>query len=159
MNEILKLLEKDAKLTSTKIATMLGMAVADVEAAIAQCEADGTILKYMTLIDWDKVSDDIVTALIEVSIAPKRGEGFDRLAERIYQYDEVDSVYLMSGDFDLAVYLTARSIKEVAQFVYARLAALEGVTGTATHFILKKYKDKGCVFGSSTEQEDRMFFV
>jgi DNA-binding Lrp family transcriptional regulator len=100
-----------------------------------------------------------VTALIEVKIAPQRGEGFDRIAERIYQYDEVDSLYLMSGDFDLAVYITAKSIKDVAQFVYARLAPLEGVTATATHFMLKKYKEKGCVFNVMSEQEERMLFV
>jgi DNA-binding Lrp family transcriptional regulator len=159
MIDILKLLEKDSKLTAQQIASMLGREQAEVEAVIAKLEADGTILKYMTLIDWDKTPDDSVTALIEVKIAPQRGEGFDRIAERIYQYDEVDSLYLMSGDFDLAVYITAKSIKDVAQFVYARLAPLEGVTATATHFMLKKYKEKGCVFNVMSEQEERMLFV
>jgi DNA-binding Lrp family transcriptional regulator len=159
MIEILKLLEKDSKLTAQQIAAMLGREQAEVESVIAKLEADGTILKYMTLIDWDKTPDDSVTALIEVKIAPQRGEGFDRIAERIYQYDEVDSLYLMSGDFDLAVYITAKSIKDVAQFVYARLAPLEGVTATATHFMLKKYKEKGCVFNVMSEQEERMLFV
>jgi DNA-binding Lrp family transcriptional regulator len=159
MNEILKLLEKDSKLTAQQIAVMLGMDKAEVEAIIAQLEADGTILKYMTLIDWNRTLEDSVTALIEVKIAPQRGEGFDRIAERIYQYDEVDSLYLMSGDFDLAVYITAKSIKHVAQFVYARLAPLDGVTATATHFMLKKYKEKGCVFNVASEQEERMMFV
>lgn len=159
MNEILKLLEKDSKLTAQQIAAMLGMDQLEVETIIAGLEADGTILKYMTLIDWNKTSDDSVTALIEVKIAPQRGEGFDRIAERIYQYDEVDSLYLMSGDFDLAVYITAKSIKDVAQFVYARLAPLDGVTATATHFMLKKYKEKGCVFNVTSEQEERMLFV
>ena len=159
MNEILKLLEKDSKLTAQQIAVMLGMDLSDVEAMIAKLEADGTILKYMTLIDWNRTAEDTVTALIEVKIAPQRGEGFDRIAERIYQYDEVESLYLMSGDFDLAVYITAKSIKHVAQFVYARLAPLDGVTATATHFILKKYKEKGCVFNVTSEQEERMIFV
>jgi DNA-binding Lrp family transcriptional regulator len=159
MIEVLKLLEKDSKLTAQQIAAMLGRETAEIEAVIAGLEADGTILKYMTLIDWDKTQDDSVTALIEVKIAPQRGEGFDRIAERIYQYDEVDSLYLMSGDFDLAVYITAKSIKEVAQFVYAHLAPLEGVTATATHFMLKKYKEKGCVFNVASEQEERMLFV
>ncbi len=159
MLEILKLLEKDSKLTAQQIAAMLGREQADVEAVIAGLEADGTILKYMTLIDWDKIPDDSVTALIEVKIAPQRGDGFDRIAERIYQYDEVDSLYLMSGDFDLAVYITAKSIKDVAQFVYARLAPLDGVTATATHFMLKKYKEKGCVFNVMSEQEERLLFV
>jgi DNA-binding Lrp family transcriptional regulator len=159
MNEILRLLEKDSKLTAQQIAAMLGMEKPDVEATIAKLEADGIILKYMTLIDWNKAAEDSVTALIEVKIAPQRGEGFDRIAERIYQYDEVDSLYLMSGDFDLAVYITAKSISHVAEFVYARLAPLDGVTATATHFMLKKYKEKGCVFNIMSEQEERMLFV
>ena len=159
MNKILKLLEKDARLTAAQIAAMLGMDAAAVEAVIAKAEADGVILRYMSLIDWDKTQEESVTALIEVKIAPQRGEGFDRIAERIYQYEEVDSLYLMSGAFDLAVYITAKSMKEVAQFVYARLAPIDGVTATATHFILKKYKDKGCVFNATPEQEERMLFV
>ncbi|NMA24969.1 MAG: Lrp/AsnC family transcriptional regulator [Clostridiales bacterium] len=159
MIEVLKLLEKDSKLTAQQIAAMLGREPAEIEAVIAGLEADGTILKYTALIDWDKTTDDSVTALIEVKIAPQRGEGFERIAERIYQYEEVDSLYLMSGAFDLAVYITAKSIKDVAQFVYARLAPLEGVTATATHFILKKYKEKGCIFNVETEQEERMLFV
>ncbi|NLT14516.1 MAG: Lrp/AsnC family transcriptional regulator [Clostridiales bacterium] len=159
MIDVLKLLEKDSKLTAQQIAAMLGREQAEIEAVIAGLEADGTILKYMTLIDWDKTQDDSVTALIEVKIAPQRGEGFERIAERIYQYEEVDSLYLMSGAFDLAVYITAKSIKDVAQFVYARLAPLEGVTATATHFMLKKYKEKGCVFNVASEQEERMLFV
>ena len=159
MNEILKLLEKDSRLTAQQIAAMLTMDVAAVEAAIAKAEADGTILRYMSIIDWDKAQEESVTALIEVKIAPQRGEGFDRIAERIYQYDQVDSLYLMSGAFDLAVYITAKSMKEVAQFVFARLAPLDGVTATATHFILKKYKEKGCVFNVAPEQEERITFV
>ena len=159
MNEILKLLEKDGRLTAQQIATMLDMDVADVEAVITKAEADGVILKYMSLIDWDKTQKESVTALIEVKIAPQRGEGFDRIAERIYQFEEVDSLYLMSGAFDLAVYITSKSMKEVAQFVYARLAPIEGITATATHFILKKYKEKGCVFNVVPEQEERMLFV
>ncbi len=159
MIEVLKLLEKNSKLTAQQIAAMLGRDQAEIEAVIAELEADGTILKYMTLIDWDKTQDDSVTALIEVKIAPQRGEGFERIAERIYQYDEVDSLYLMSGGFDLAVYISAKSIKDVAQFVYARLAPLDGVTATATHFMLKKYKEKGCIFNVMSEQEERMLFV
>jgi DNA-binding Lrp family transcriptional regulator len=107
MKEILKLLEKDGRLSAQQIAAMLDMNVSAVESVIAKCEADRVILKYMTLVDWDKVSEDSVTALIEVKISPQRGEGFERIAERIYQYDEVDSLYLMSGAFDFAVYITA----------------------------------------------------
>ncbi|SHH95173.1 DNA-binding transcriptional regulator, Lrp family [Sporobacter termitidis DSM 10068] len=159
MNEILKLLEKDSRLTAPQIAAMLGMDAAAVAAAIAKAEADGVILRYTALVDWDKAAEEAVTALIEVKIAPQRGEGFDRIAERIYQYEEVDSLYLMSGAFDLAVYITAKSMKDVAQFVFARLAPIEGVTATATHFILKKYKEKGCVFTVAPEQEERMLFI
>ncbi|MEL4105849.1 Lrp/AsnC family transcriptional regulator [Oscillospiraceae bacterium WX1] len=159
MDEILKLLEKDARLSAAQIAAMLGMDVKDVEAAIAKAEADGIILKYTALVDWDKTGEESVMALIEVKIAPQRGEGFDRIAQRIYQYDEVDSLYLMSGDFDLAVYITGKSMKDVAQFVFARLAPIEGVTATATHFMLKKYKEKGCVYRIQEEQEERVLFV
>jgi DNA-binding Lrp family transcriptional regulator len=157
--DILKLLEKDGRLTAQQLGAMLGIEPGQASAAIEKFEADGVILKYMTLVDWDKISEDSVKALIEVKIAPQRGEGFDRIAERIYQYDEVESVYLMSGDFDLAVYINAKNIKDVAQFVYARLAPLEGVTATATHFILKKYKEKGCVFNVPSEQEERINFA
>lgn len=156
---ILRLLENDAKLTPRQIAAMLDMSEGDVAAAIAKFEADGTILKYMAQVDWERAGEELVTALIEVKIAPQQGDGFDRIAERIYQYEEVDSVYLMSGDFDLAVYITGRSMKEIAQFVYAHLAPIDGVTATATHFILKKYKEKKCVFKQPEEQEERMLFV
>ncbi|NLM83987.1 MAG: Lrp/AsnC family transcriptional regulator [Clostridiales bacterium] len=158
-NDILRLLENDAKLTPAQIAAMLGMAREDVEAAIAKFEVDGTILKYMAQVDWERAGEDFVTALIEVKIAPQHGEGFDRIAERIYQYEEVDSVYLMSGDFDLAVYITGRSMRDIAKFVYAHLAPIDGVTATATHFILKKYKEKKCIFKKHEEQEERMLFV
>jgi DNA-binding Lrp family transcriptional regulator len=159
MNEILKLLEKDGRLTAEQIASMLGKPMGDVESAIADCEADGAIVKYTAIIDWDKAADERVTALIEVKISPQRGDGFDRIAERIYQYDEVDSLYLMSGSFDLTVIMSADSIRDVAEFVYAKLATIDGVTGTATHFILKKYKEKGCVFKKPESQEERMIFV
>ena len=153
MNEILRLLENDAKLKPAQIAAMLGMAREDVEAAIAKFEADGTILKYMAQVDWERAGEDFVTALIEVKIAPQHGEGFDRIAERIYQYEEVDSVYLMSGDFDLAVYITGRSMRDIAKFVYAHLAPIDGVTATATHFILKKYKEKKCILRSTRNRK------
>ncbi len=159
MNEILKILEKEGRLSAQQIAAMLDMDEKEVEAVIAKCEKDGVILKYMALIDWNKVTEETVTALIELKISPQRGEGYERIAERIYQYEEVDSLYLMSGDFDLAVYITADSIKDVAQFVFARLAPIDGVTATSTHFLLKKYKEKGCIFSLSEEQEERVMFV
>jgi DNA-binding Lrp family transcriptional regulator len=159
MTEILNILEKDARLTPAQIAAMTGRATQEVSSAIAAYEADGAILRYMTLVDWDKAGVDSITALIEVKISPQRGEGFDRIAERIYQYDEVESLYLMSGSFDLAVMMTAKSMKDVSEFVFARLATIDGVTSTATHFIMKKYKEKNCVFNTHTEQEERVLFI
>ena len=159
MLDILKLLERNGKLTAQQLADMTGRDEKEVSEIIAKLEADNIITGYSALIDWEKVKEDIVTALIEVRISPQRGEGFDRIAERIYQYDEVESLYLMSGAYDLCVFITGRSMKEVSHFVFARLAPLEGVTGTATHFILKKYKEKHITFSISPEQEDRVLFV
>jgi len=159
MTEILKLLEKDGRLTAKQLAAMTGRAEDEVAAAVARWEADGTILKYTALVDWDRAEEDSVTALIEVKISPQRGEGFDRIAERIYQYDEVDSLYLMSGSFDLAVMMSVKSMKDVSEFVFARLATIDGVTGTATHFIMKKYKEKNCVYAQPPEQEERGLFI
>ena len=159
MNEILKLLEKDARYNAAQLAAMTGSDEAAVAAYIAAREADNTILGYTALVDWDKTDNDMVTALIEVKIAPQRGDGFDRIAERIYQYDEVESLYLASGAFDLAVIITGRSLRDISQFVYAHLAPIEGVTATATHFIMKKYKEKRKVFDSIDEQEERILFV
>ena len=143
--ELLNLLEKDARLTPAQLATMLGRAEQDVAAEIAEYEKNHIILGY--------------PALIEVRIAPQRGDGFDRIAERIYQYEEVESLYLMSGDYDLAVTITGRNLRAVAEFVHARLAVIDGVTGTATHFILKKYKEKNHLFEKLPEQEERLLFV
>lgn len=159
MNELLNLLEKDGRQTPQQLATMLGREEAEVAAQIAQAEAEHIILGYPALIDWTKVDQEMVTALIEVRIAPQRGDGFDRIAERIYQYEEVESLYLMSGAYDLAVTITGKSLREVAEFVHARLATIDGVTGTATHFILKKYKEKNHIFAKLPEQEERLLFI
>ncbi len=158
-NELLNLLEKDGRLTPAQLASMLGREEKDVADEIAEYEKNHIILGYPALIDWTKTDDESVTALIEVRIAPQRGDGFDRIAERIYQYEEVESLYLMSGDYDLAVTITGRSLRAVAEFVHARLAVIDGVTGTATHFILKKYKEKNHLFAKLPEQEERMLFV
>jgi DNA-binding Lrp family transcriptional regulator len=157
--EILKLLESNGKLTAYQIAAMLGYNENDVKERIARFEAENIILGYNAIIDWTKTDYELVTALIEVKIAPQRGDGFDRIAERIYQYDEVESLYLMSGAFDLAVFISGRSMREISHFVFGRLALIEGVTSTATHFILKKYKDKFRTFEKMPEQEERMLFV
>ena len=157
--ELLSLLEKDARVTPAQLATMLGREESDVAAEIAEYEKDNIILGYPALIDWTKTDDELVTALIEVRISPQRGDGFDRIAERIYQYEEVESLYLMSGADDLAVTITGRSLRAVAEFVHARLAVIDGVTGTATHFILKNYKEKNHLFATLPEQEERVLFV
>jgi len=159
MKEILKVLEQNSKFTEKQIASMLGMEEADVAAAIQKYMEDGTLLGYTALVDWDKLGPDMVTALIEVKIAPQRGDGFDRIAERIYQYDEVESLYLMSGSFDFAVMITGKSLQDIAQFVFARLAPIEGVTSTATHFILKKYKEKHHLYKHAPVQEEGLLFT
>lgn len=155
MKKLLQLLEDDCTLTHAQLASMTGMTEAEVAAAIAEYEANNVILGYKAIVDWDRTEDESVTALIEVSVTPQRGEGFDRVAERIYQYDEVESVYLMSGSFELTVIISGRTLKEVALFVGEKLAPLEDVTGTATHFILKKYKEKHLIFRKEEPQQER----
>ena len=156
--ELLKLLEKDCRATPDQLAAMLGESVETVRGEIAELEKNNVILGYNAMIDWDRTGEELVTALIEVRVTPQRGDGFDRIAERIYQFDEVESMYLMSGSYDFAVTITGRTLKEVASFVSARLSPIEGVIGTATHFILKKYKEKGVAFESLPVQEERMKF-
>lgn len=159
MKKLLQLLEQDCTLTHAQLASMTGLTEAEVAAAIAQYEADKVILGYKGIVDWDRTERESVTALIEVKVTPQRGEGFDRVAERIYQYDEVESVYLMSGSFDLTVIISGRTLQEVARFVSQKLAPLEDVTGTATHFILKKYKEKHLIFQKQPEQEERFVLI
>ncbi len=158
MKKLLQLLEDDCTLTRAQLASMADMPEAEVAAAIAKYEEDKVILGYKAIVDWDRTDREAVTALIEVKVTPQRGEGFDRIAERIYQYDEVESVYLMSGSFDLTVIISGRTLKEVAHFVGEKLAPLEDVTGTATHFILKKYKEKHLIFQKQETQEEMFVF-
>ena len=159
MKKLLQLLEDDCTLNHAQLASMTGMTEAEVAAAIAKYEADHVILGYKAIVDWDRTERESVTALIEVKVTPQRGAGFDRVAERIYQYDEVESMYLMSGSFDLTVIISGRTLREVAQFVGERLAPIQGVTGTATHFILKKYKEKHLVFRPQEPEEREYIFV
>lgn len=159
MKDLLQLLEDDCTLSHTQLAAMTGMTEDEVSAAVAQYEKDHVILGYKTIIDWDRTHREAVTALIEVSVTPQRGEGFDRIAQRVYQYEEVESVYLMSGgSYDLTVIISGRTLKEIAHFVGEKLATIEGVTGTATHFILKKYKEKHLIFPVQEVQEERFVF-
>jgi DNA-binding Lrp family transcriptional regulator len=159
MNKLLQLLEQNCAMTDEQLASMANMTVEEVRAARAKLEGDKVILGYQAIVDWDRTQREAVTALIEVKVTPQRGEGFDRIAERIYQYEEVESVYLMSGAFDLTVIISGRTLKEVASFVGERLAPLEDVTGTATHFILKKYKEKHLIFEKQEQQERELIFT
>lgn len=159
MKDLLQLLEDDSTLTHAQLAAMTGSSEGEVAAAVARYEQEHVILGYKTIIDWDRTHRESVTAMIEVSVTPQRGEGFDRIAQRIYQYDEVESLYLMSGGaYDLTVVISGRTLKEVAHFVGEKLAPIEGVTGTATHFILKKYKEKHLIFPIQEVQEERFVF-
>lgn len=159
MNElklgILNLLKEDARLKPAVIATMLGADEAEVAAAIAEMEKDRVIVKYATVINWSKVEDEKVTALIEVECTPERGRGFENIAERIYLYPEVKSVYLMSGAYDLCVEIEGKNLKEVASFVSDKLSTIDSVISTKTFFILKKYKQDGIIF-EQFESDDRL---
>ena len=148
MNEILSILENDSRLTPEAIARMLDKETGDIKKMIEDCENNGVILGYKTIIDWDKTDKEYVSALIELKITPQQNRGYDHVAEMIYNYPEVESLYLMSGRFDLAVLIEGKTMREVAFFVAEKLATLEDVTSTSTHFVLRKYKDKGIVYGA-----------
>jgi len=158
MEEILEILEKNSKISAEQIAVMLNKSVEEVEAAIKKLEEENIILGYSTMINWEKTDRELVTALIEVKVTPQRGEGFDKVAERIYRYPQVKACYLMSGGFDLTVIVEGRNIKEVAMFVAEKLAPLESVMSTSTHFVLKRYKDKDVIF-EGKEKDDREAIV
>jgi len=143
MKEIFRILEQDARKTPQQIAAMTGIPQAQVEEAIKKAEADRTILKYKTMINWDKLGEEQVAALVEVRVVPQRDVGFDAIAERIYRFPEARTVYLVSGTYDLAVLVVGKTMQEVAGFVSQKLAPLEGVQGTVTHFLLKRYKEDG----------------
>lgn len=153
--EILRMLEKNSKIDLHDLAIMLGTEESTLVEEIEKMENEGIICGYPTLINWEKVDAEQVSALIEVKVLPQRGKGFETLAERITKYPEVKAVYLMSGDFDFAVFLDGKTLREVSMFVSTKLSALESVAGTATHFILKKYKDYGRVL-IAEEKSQRM---
>ncbi len=143
IKDILKILENDARTTTKQIATMTNIPTAEVARLIKQAEKDGTILKYKTMINWDKVGEEQVWALIDVKIAPQRELGFDSIAERIYHFPQARTVYLVSGTYDLLVLAVGKTMHEIADFVSQELAPIEGVQGTVTHFVLKRYKEDG----------------
>ena len=153
MDKLLNLLEKDAHLTPAQIAIMTERDEGDIKRAIKEYEENGTILGYQTLIDWDKTDREYVSAIIELRITPQRDRGFDKVAETIYTFPEVKSLYLMSGGFDLMLVIEGKTMKEVAYFVAEKLATLEDVIATSTHFVLRKYKDKGIIYGPEQKDE------
>ena len=151
--QILKYIEKKSKVNLGELAVMLGTDEVTIANEIAEMEKEKIICGYHTLIDWNKAGVEQVTALIEVRVTPQRNQGFDRIAERIYNYPEVNSVYLISGSYDLLVTLESKTLLEVSQFVADKLSPIEAVISTATHFILKKYKDHGTVLVKKSESE------
>ena len=147
MEEILHILDKEkGNVSRAKIAQMLGMEEKEVADKIEKMEKENVIVGYKTIVNWDKTDKDVVVALIDLRITPQRGEGFDKVAERIYKYPQVKSLYLMSGAYDLSVTIEGKSMKEVALFVAQKLAPMDSIISTATHFVLKKYKEEGIVF-------------
>ncbi|NGZ75890.1 Lrp/AsnC family transcriptional regulator [Saccharibacillus alkalitolerans] len=155
--DILELLEEDARRTPELLSTMLGAPEQEVREAVEELEKDRVIVKYATVVNESKVNDEKVTALIEVQITPERGRGFEGIAERIYLYPQVKSVFLMSGAYDLLVEVDGLSLKEVASFVSDKLSPIESVLSTKTHFILKKYKQNGIIF--EEHEEDRRLMI
>lgn len=147
MNEILRILDNEKGIVSKeKIAQMLGMSEKEISSELEKLEKNNVIVGYKTIVNWEKTDTEVVTALIELRITPQRGEGFDKVAERIYKYPQVQSLYLMSGAYDLSVTIVGKTMKEVALFVAQKLAPMDSVISTATHFVLKKYKEEGIVF-------------
>ena len=154
MDKLLKLLEEDATLTPEMLALMLSKEVGEIKALIDKYERDGVILGRKTIIDWDKTENETVNAIIEVKVTPQRDRGFDKIAEKIYNYPEIKSLYLMSsGGFDFTLLIEGKTMREVALFVTQKLAPIESVTATATHFVLRKYKDKGVIYGANEIDE------
>ena len=151
--QLLKILENNCRLTNEELGIMLGVSEDVVHDEIAALENEHIICGYHTLINWDKAGVEKVSALIEVRVTPQRGMGFDKVAERIYNYPEVNSVYLISGSFDLLVTIEGKSLREVSQFVSEKLSALDSVLSTQTNFILKKYKDHGTIMAAKSKDE------
>lgn len=151
--EILRYLERNSRIDLKELAIILGTDEVTIANEVAKLEEEHIICGYHTLIDWDKTSSDKVTALIEVRVTPQRGQGFDSIAERIYNYPEVRSVYLISGAYDLMIIMEGKTLREVSSFVSDKLSTLDSVLSTATHFILKKYKDHGTIFTQKSRDE------
>jgi DNA-binding Lrp family transcriptional regulator len=152
--DLLRILQKDARISSESLGKMLQVSTEEVEKTLVKLEDEKILVRYSSIVDWSKVEGhEGVTAIIDVKVTPKRGVGFDEVAQRIYRYKEVTSVYLMSGAYDLSVTVDGRSMNEVAKFVSEKLSTLDSVISTTTHFQLKKYKHDGTIFGDSHEDK------
>ena len=151
--ELLAIIEKNSRIDLKELAVILGVREVDVVNELETMEKEGVICGYHTLVNWEKTSNEKVTALIEVRVTPQRGQGFDSVAERIYRYPEVRSVYLISGGFDLMVTLEGKTLRDISSFVTDKLSTLDSVLSTKTNFILKKYKDHGTVIAESPRDE------
>lgn len=154
--KILSVIEKNSRIDIEELAILLGEDETAIANEIADMEKEGVICGYHTLINWDKTNNEKVNALIEVRVTPQKGMGFDNIAERIYQFSEVDAVYLMSGSFDFTVFIEGRTMRDVAQFVSDKLAPMDSVLSTATHFVLKKYKDHGTILSAKKKDERQL---
>ena len=154
--KILSVIEKNSRIDIGELAILLGEDEAAIANEIADMEKEGIICGYHTLINWDKTANEKVNALIEVRVTPQRGMGFDNIAERIYQFSEVNAVYLMSGSFDFTVFIEGRTMRDVAQFVSDKLAPMDSVLSNATHFVLKKYKDHGTILSAKKKDERQL---
>ncbi|MCL2774797.1 MAG: Lrp/AsnC family transcriptional regulator [Oscillospiraceae bacterium] len=154
--EILEKLEQDCRISPKNLALMLDKEEGEIKDIIEDLEKERIILGYTAVIDWDKTDKEYVTALIELKVVPQRDGGFDKIAGQIYNYDEVQTVYLMSGGFDIAVILESRTMREVAYFVAEKIAVMEGIVATATHFVLRKYKEKGVIYSEDARADTRI---
>jgi DNA-binding Lrp family transcriptional regulator len=152
--KVLEILEQNPKLSAEEIAIMLGENKENIEKTIKKLEQGKVIVKYHTIVNWERTEKEVVEAIVEVKVTPQRGFGYDAIAKRIYKFPEVKAVYLLSGDYDLHVVVEGKSMKDIAQFVGSKLAPLEYVLSTATHFIMKKYKDAGVILEDG-EKDDR----
>ncbi|HIU50663.1 MAG TPA: Lrp/AsnC family transcriptional regulator [Candidatus Limousia pullorum] len=154
MNRLLALLSESTNFSTAQLAMMLNEPEDYIKAQIREYEKSGIIVGYKALVNWEKVQDAGVTALIELKVTPKMETGFDEIAQRITEFEQVESVYLMAGAYDLAVYVRGETIQDVATFVSRKLSAMEGIISTATHFLLKRYKEGGILLDSNIEKQE-----
>ncbi len=157
MNNLLKYLDTDGRLTSEQLAVMAGMSEEDVKKQLLKWEKEGVICGYKAIIDWEKTDREYVTAIIELHVTPKKGAGFEEIAKTVADFEEVESIYLMSGGYDFSIVVTGKTFREVAMFVANRLSTLDSVVSTATHFVLRRYKEKNVkLFGDAADEREEI---